>query len=185
MKTGKCLRTLPAHSDPVSAVHFNRDGSLIVSSSYDGLWSVPVLLPIRTSPGVCHSGQLSTHHPPSLRLTLVSPRVTPHPHLSRCLSLWSVIDSSPSLPVPMPPYDGLWPVVSPHTASLHPSLLTTDSGQWSVPTPRPSRPVMVLTGINYRLLCPAVWWWCLSVTVMDFSFPILVPENKIWPENSS
>lgn len=36
--TGKCLKTLPAHSDPVSAVHFNRDGSLIVSSSYDGLW---------------------------------------------------------------------------------------------------------------------------------------------------
>ncbi len=38
VKTGKCLKTLPAHSDPVSAVHFNRDGSLIVSSSYDGLW---------------------------------------------------------------------------------------------------------------------------------------------------
>ena len=36
-RTGKCLKTLPAHSDPVSAVHFNRDGSLIVSSSYDGL----------------------------------------------------------------------------------------------------------------------------------------------------
>ena len=34
------MRTLPAHSDPVSAVHFNRDGSLIVSSSYDGLWLV-------------------------------------------------------------------------------------------------------------------------------------------------
>ena len=37
MKTGKCLKTLPAHSDPVSAVDFNRDGALIVSSSYDGL----------------------------------------------------------------------------------------------------------------------------------------------------
>jgi WD40 repeat protein len=34
VRTGKCLKTLPAHSDPVSAVHFNRDGSLIVSSSY-------------------------------------------------------------------------------------------------------------------------------------------------------
>lgn len=40
VRTGKCLKTLPAHSDPVSAVHFNRDGSLIVSSSYDGLWYV-------------------------------------------------------------------------------------------------------------------------------------------------
>ena len=37
VKTGKCLKTLPAHSDPVSAVDFNRDGTLIVSSSYDGL----------------------------------------------------------------------------------------------------------------------------------------------------
>ena len=31
------LQVLPAHSDPVTAVDFNRDGSLIVSSSYDGL----------------------------------------------------------------------------------------------------------------------------------------------------
>lgn len=37
VKMGKCLRVLPAHSDPVTAVDFNRDGSLIVSSSYDGL----------------------------------------------------------------------------------------------------------------------------------------------------
>ncbi len=28
---------IPAHSDPVTAVDFNRDGTLIVSSSYDGL----------------------------------------------------------------------------------------------------------------------------------------------------
>ncbi|CAN6679873.1 unnamed protein product [Malus baccata var. baccata] len=37
VKTGKCLKVLPAHSDPVTAVDFNRDGSVIVSSSYDGL----------------------------------------------------------------------------------------------------------------------------------------------------
>ena len=37
VKTGQCLKVLPAHSDPVSAVHFNRDGTLIVSASYDGL----------------------------------------------------------------------------------------------------------------------------------------------------
>ena len=28
VRTGKCLKTLPAHSDPVSAVHFNRLGWL-------------------------------------------------------------------------------------------------------------------------------------------------------------
>ncbi len=33
----KCMKILFAHSDPVSAVGFNRDGSMIVSSSYDGL----------------------------------------------------------------------------------------------------------------------------------------------------
>ncbi|TQE14301.1 hypothetical protein C1H46_000220 [Malus baccata] len=37
VKTGKCLKVLPAHSDPVTAVDFNRDGSVIVCSSYDGL----------------------------------------------------------------------------------------------------------------------------------------------------
>lgn len=31
------MQVLPAHSDPVTAVDFNRDGTLIVSSSYDGL----------------------------------------------------------------------------------------------------------------------------------------------------
>lgn len=36
VKKGVCLRTLPAHSDPVSAVHFSRDGTMIVSCSHDG-----------------------------------------------------------------------------------------------------------------------------------------------------
>ena len=36
VKTGKCISVLPAHSDPVTAVSFSKDGSLIASSSYDG-----------------------------------------------------------------------------------------------------------------------------------------------------
>lgn len=32
---GECLKVLPAHSDPVSAVDFNRDGTVIVSCSWD------------------------------------------------------------------------------------------------------------------------------------------------------
>jgi COMPASS component SWD3 len=40
VKTGRCIKTLPAHSDPVSACCFNRDGTLIASSSYDGLCRV-------------------------------------------------------------------------------------------------------------------------------------------------
>lgn len=34
---GKCLKTLHAHLDYVTAVHFNRDASLIVSCACDGL----------------------------------------------------------------------------------------------------------------------------------------------------
>lgn len=34
---GKSLKVLPAHSDPVTAVSFNHDGTLIVSSAMDGL----------------------------------------------------------------------------------------------------------------------------------------------------
>ena len=31
------MQEIPAHSDPVTAVDYHRDGSLILSTSYDGL----------------------------------------------------------------------------------------------------------------------------------------------------
>ena len=37
---GKSMKVLPAHSDPVTAVSFNHDGTLIVSSAMDGLMYV-------------------------------------------------------------------------------------------------------------------------------------------------
>jgi COMPASS component SWD3 len=37
---GKCMKTLSAHSDPVMAAGFNRDGTMIVSCSIDGLMYV-------------------------------------------------------------------------------------------------------------------------------------------------
>lgn len=33
---GKALKVLPAHSDPVTSVSFNHDGTLIVSCAMDG-----------------------------------------------------------------------------------------------------------------------------------------------------
>lgn len=39
---GKSLKVLPAHSDPVTAVAFNHDGTLIVSCAMDGLMYVPI-----------------------------------------------------------------------------------------------------------------------------------------------
>eukprot|EP00957_Ditylum_brightwellii_P158545 12068017-Ditylum_brightwellii.AAC.1 len=37
VRSGDCVSTLPAHSDPVTGVDFNRDGTCIVSGSHDGL----------------------------------------------------------------------------------------------------------------------------------------------------
>ena len=37
---GKCLKKILAHLDYVTAVHFNRDATLIVSCSLDGLMCV-------------------------------------------------------------------------------------------------------------------------------------------------
>jgi hypothetical protein len=41
---GICMKTIPAHSDPVSAVQYNNDGSIIASASHDGLMCVRSLL---------------------------------------------------------------------------------------------------------------------------------------------
>ena len=39
---GKCLKKILAHLDYVTAVHFNRDATLIVSCALDGLMLVVV-----------------------------------------------------------------------------------------------------------------------------------------------
>jgi COMPASS component SWD3 len=36
VKSGRCTRAIDAHSEPVTSVHFIRDGSIIVSGSHDG-----------------------------------------------------------------------------------------------------------------------------------------------------
>jgi COMPASS component SWD3 len=37
VRTARVMRSLPAHSDPVSGVDFVRDGTLVASCSSDGL----------------------------------------------------------------------------------------------------------------------------------------------------
>jgi COMPASS component SWD3 len=37
VRQGRCLREVPAHSDPITAVSFTYDGTMIVTSSLDGL----------------------------------------------------------------------------------------------------------------------------------------------------
>ena len=43
---GRCTKTLNAHLDYVTAVHSNRDGSLIVSCALDGLMCAPTYIHI-------------------------------------------------------------------------------------------------------------------------------------------
>jgi len=37
VRLGEKMRTLQAHSDPVTALAYNPDGTMIVTGSYDGL----------------------------------------------------------------------------------------------------------------------------------------------------
>ena len=39
-RSGECIRSMSAHSDPVTSVNFSRDGALLASCSFDGLWYV-------------------------------------------------------------------------------------------------------------------------------------------------
>lgn len=41
VRAGRLMRSLPAHSDPVSGIDFSRDGTLVVSCSTDGLMYGP------------------------------------------------------------------------------------------------------------------------------------------------
>lgn len=53
----KSLKVLPAHSDPVTAVSFNNDGTLIVSCAMDGLMCVkPHLSEYSANSGTDESG---------------------------------------------------------------------------------------------------------------------------------
>lgn len=45
VRAARVMKSLPAHSDPVSGVDFVRDGTLIVSCAGDGLMYVYALLP--------------------------------------------------------------------------------------------------------------------------------------------
>ena len=56
VRTGQCLREVPAHSDPVTSVDFSCDGSLMATSSTDGLcriWDTQVRDCVCTRACVC------------------------------------------------------------------------------------------------------------------------------------
>jgi COMPASS component SWD3 len=41
VRAGRCIRVVPAHSEPITSVQFSKDGTLFVTGSYDGLMCVP------------------------------------------------------------------------------------------------------------------------------------------------
>lgn len=83
---GTCHRTIAAHSEAVTDVDFNRDGTLIASCSYDGLirlWDVPTGLCLATLPHPTSSPTTSIRFSPSSSHLLAS-------SLDSTLRLWDV-----------------------------------------------------------------------------------------------
>lgn len=81
-RSGKCLRTLPAHSDPVTAVDFNRDGSNLVSGSYDGLCRI-----WNTANGQCLYTVFNEQNPPVYAGACEDGGYGGAVHACRCVSL--------------------------------------------------------------------------------------------------
>jgi COMPASS component SWD3 len=87
IRSGDCVSTLPAHSDPVTSVSFNRDGTVVCSASHDGLirlWDVAT--------GECLKTIYATGNPP-----VCSAKFSPNSHyilgatlLDATLRLWPV-----------------------------------------------------------------------------------------------
>lgn len=89
VKTGRCIKTLPAHSDPVSACCFNRDGTLIASSSYDGLCRV-----WDTATGQCLKTLICDENNPPVSYVTFSPngKYILAATLDNNLKLWNYAD---------------------------------------------------------------------------------------------
>jgi len=80
VRTGRVMRSLPAHSDPVGGVDFSADGTLVVSCSSDGLIRV-----WDTASGQCLRTFFHEDTPP-----VVSVRFSPN---GRFIATW-MLDSS-------------------------------------------------------------------------------------------
>lgn len=82
------MRTLPAHSDPVSGVDFNPDGTMIVSCSHDGLiriWDVATGQCLRTLVEEEHRPVMAVRFSPNGRYLLAGT-------LDGCVRLWDYVE---------------------------------------------------------------------------------------------
>ena len=88
VRTARLMRSLPAHSDPVSGVDFVRDGTLIASCSSDGLiriWDTSTTQCLKTLVHEDNASVTSVRFSPNGKYVLACT-------LDSCLRLWNYVD---------------------------------------------------------------------------------------------
>ncbi|KAK5138032.1 hypothetical protein LTR08_005829 [Meristemomyces frigidus] len=88
VRTARLMRSLPAHSDPVSGVDFVRDGTLIVSCSSDGLiriWDTGTGQCLKTLVHEDNAPVTSVRFSPNGRFVLAAT-------LDSCVRLWNYVE---------------------------------------------------------------------------------------------
>lgn len=88
VRTARLMRSLPAHSDPVSGVDFVRDGTLVASCSSDGLiriWDTSTGQCLKTVVHEDNAHVISVRFSPNGKYVIAAT-------LDSCLRLWDYVD---------------------------------------------------------------------------------------------
>ncbi|KAI0890603.1 WD40 repeat-like protein [Annulohypoxylon maeteangense] len=90
VRAGRLMRSLPAHSDPVSGIDFCRDGTLVVSCSTDGLTRI-----WDTSTGQCLRTLVHEDNPPVTSVCFApNGRYVLAFSMDSCLRLWDYVSGT-------------------------------------------------------------------------------------------
>ncbi|KAI1083291.1 WD40 repeat-like protein [Whalleya microplaca] len=90
VRAGRLMRSLPAHSDPVSGIDFCRDGTLVVSCSTDGLTRI-----WDTATGQCLRTLVHEDNPPITSVCFApNGRYVLASSLDSCLRLWDYVSGT-------------------------------------------------------------------------------------------
>ncbi|KAH8675712.1 WD40-repeat-containing domain protein [Xylariales sp. PMI_506] len=90
VRAGRLMRSLPAHSDPVSGIDFSRDGTLVVSCSTDGLTRI-----WDTSTGQCLRTMVHEDNPPVTSVCFApNGRYVLAFSMDSCIRLWDYVSGS-------------------------------------------------------------------------------------------
>lgn len=90
VRAGRLMRSLPAHSDPVSGIDFCRDGTLVVSCSTDGLTRI-----WDASTGQCLRTMVHEDNPPVTSVCFApNGRYVLAFSMDSCIRLWDYVSGS-------------------------------------------------------------------------------------------